>query len=121
MSSLFYHPKGTILEEFLLSQDMLSTRVWLLETSLAHGGSEGLGQGDHQTEDFTGLLGHHVDLGPVIAAGEALNDSSHDGLGEKRLEGCEEEYQLSPAASLRQTSRWRTGRRRWPGRPSGRC
>ena len=51
--SLFYHPKGTILEEFLFITRQGRAEL-LVETSLAHGGGESLGQRDDQAEHFTG-------------------------------------------------------------------
>ena len=47
---------------------------------LAHGGGEGLGEGDDEAGDLGGLLGHHADLVPVGAAGQRLDDGPHDGL-----------------------------------------
>merc|ERR550532_1737135 len=56
----------------------------LVETPLAHGCSESLGQRDDQSEHFRGLLGHHGHLGAVIAACQTLDDGSHDGLQGER-------------------------------------
>ena len=81
---MFYHPKGTILEEFLFitRQGRVSGLALQLsvQTSLAHRGGESLGQRHHQSEHFSGLLGHHIHLGSVVAAGQALDDGSHDRL-----------------------------------------
>ena len=52
---------------------------------LAHGGGEGLCEGDDEAGDLGGLLGHHADLVPVGAAGESLDDGAHDWLQELRL------------------------------------
>ena len=85
--SLFYHPKGTILEEFLFitRQGGEGSGVELLvKTSLAHGGGESLSQRHHQSEHFRGLLRHHGHLSSVVAAGQSLDDGSHDRLERER-------------------------------------
>ena len=55
--------------------------VWtVVVCHLAHGGGEGLCEGDDEAGDLGGLLGHHADLVPVGAAGQRLDDGPHDGL-----------------------------------------
>ena len=58
-----------------------------VQASLAHGGGESLGQRYHQAEHLCGLLGHHIDLSSVIAAGQSLDDGSHDRLRRERDDG----------------------------------
>ena len=81
--SLLYHLcKEQYWKNFCLSQDRAGRGLELsVETSLAHGGCQGLGQGHHEAEHFSCLLGHHRHLGSVVAACQAFDDGSHDRLG----------------------------------------
>ena len=63
----------------------------LVEASLTHGGCQGLGQRYHKAGDLGGLLGHHIDLVLVCAAGQsrdAVAAGQSEDFDDMRAERC---------------------------------